>query len=163
MLELEVGGVTLQFEHSLLSLSKWESKHLKPFMGKIPPTPQEMIDYFECMIISPGVDPLHVYGLAPGQMEELARYINTPQTASSVPKDNTRGPSETVTSELIYYWMTAMKINWEAQSWHLSRLMMLIQIVNFKNQPEKSRNRKATMERWQDANERQKQFFKTKG
>ncbi len=163
MLELVVDGVALQFEHSLHSLSKWESKYLKPFMGKYQPTPAEMLYYFECMIITPGANPDHVYGLAPEQMEKLTNYINTPQTASTVPQSNTPGIRETTTSDLIYYWMVAMKIDWEAQYWHLSRLLMLVQIVNFKQQPEKARNKRVTMENWRDANERQKKLFNTTG
>lgn len=163
MLELEVSGAKLQFEHSLFTVSKWESEFLKPFMGRTPLTPKDLIEYFRCMIITPGADPNLIYGLAPGQMEQLTNYINTPQTASSVPTVDDTPTRETPTSELIYYWMVAMKINWEAQHWHLSRLMMLIQITNFKQQPEKARNKKATLDRWREANERQKKLFNTKG
>lgn len=167
MLELVVkhNGETfdLQFEHSLRSLSKWESKYRKPFISKFQHEAIEMLYYFECMLMSPGVDSNLVYALAPEQLDQLAGYINDAPTASKVPTLPKSGPSEIMTSELIYYWMVAMKINWEAQDWHLSRLLMLIQITNHKSQPEKNRKQAINAQDWQDANERQKALFKTKG
>lgn len=168
MLELKVRNdgedLVLQFEHSLLSVSKWEAKYKKPFLSRLNHDPMEMLDYYSMMLLSPELDPNLVYALSPDQMETMAQYINDPQTASSVPQDpNARGSRETMTSELIYYWMVALKINWEAQYWHLNRLMMLIQITTFKQQPEKKQNKAATMARWREANERQKAMFKTKG
>lgn len=163
MLELMYGDTVLQFEHSLVALSKWESKYKKPFLGKVPPTPEEFMDYFSMMLLTPDVNPDVVYGLEPAQLESISDYINDPHTASVVPNSDERGPHETVTSELIYYWMVAMKINWEAQYWHLGRLMTLIKITNFKMQPEKKQNKAATQSRWAEINEKQKRLFKTKG
>ena len=167
MLELKVYDgeheVVLEFEHSLLSVSKWESKHLKPFMSRYTKTSTEMIEYFECMLLTPGVNKNLIYALSPQQLDDLANYINAPQTASSVPSQDSRLAQETVTSELIYYWMVGMKINWEAQNWHLSRLMMLIEITNYKLQPEKKRPMRETMAKWREANERQKKLFNTSG
>jgi len=168
MLEFKVHDgereVVLQFEHSLLSLSKWESKHLKPFMSNAMKKPSEMIEYFEDMIVTPDVDRNLVYALDPEQLDALATYINASKTASSVPKDQKpQFSQETITSELIYYWMTAMKINWEAQTWHLSRLMILIEITNYKMQPEKKRSVREVYADWREANERQKKMFNTSG
>lgn len=169
MLELTVRGtsenVVVQFEHSLLSLSKWESKHKKPLLGRIPPTALEMLDYYSCMLLTPGVDPDVVYSLEPAQMEELGDYMNDPRTASSVPSqgDGKGRSAETLTSELIYYWMVEMKIDWSAEGWHLNRLMMLIQITNFKRNPNKHKNTASLEARWAEANERQKAMFGTDG
>lgn len=164
MLELEVstneGTVKLQFEHSLRSVSKWESKTKKAFLGDREKLPSEMIVYFQCMLLSPEVDPDLVYACTPQQLDELTNYINESQTASSVPQEQTsRFNAEITTSELIYFWMTALKINWEAQDWHLSRLMMLIEISSYKQQPAKKRKEKDIMADWAAQNEKQKKLL----
>lgn len=166
-LELEVihegEVVKLEFEHSLRSLSKWESKYKIPFMAAREKTPSEMVDYYQCMLLSP-VEPVFVYLLDPKQMDELTDYINLNLTASSVPND---GPPqhnpEITTSELIYFWMTALKINWEAQDWHLSRLMMLISITSYKQQPPKKRNPREVYNDMRRENERRKKLLNTSG
>jgi hypothetical protein len=156
--------VVLQFEHSLLSLSKWESKHKKAFLATPMKTSIDMIDYFESMLLTPGEDTDLVYRLDPEQLDQLANYVNTPQTASSVPKNlNRKSNNEIVTSELIYYWMTAMRIPFEAQTWHLSRLMILIEITNFKSQPEKKRRPMEMYSQWREMNARNKERFGTTG
>jgi len=167
MLELEVENegkiVKLQFEHSLRSLSKWESKHKVAFMAGREKGPSEMLDYYQCMLLSPE-NPEMVYLLDPKQMDTLTEYINESQSASSVPQD---GPpqynAEITTSELIYFWMVALKINWEAQDWHLSRLMMLIQITSYKQQPPKKRNPREVLSDMRRENERRKKLLNTSG
>lgn len=167
MLELEVQDgsktVVLQFEHSLLSLSKWESRTKKAFLSKQNKLPTEMIDYFQDMIITPEVDKNLVYALEPKQLDQLAEYINDKMTASSVPAIDEKPSREIITSELIYYWMVALQIPFEAEKWHLNRLMMLIQITNFKSQPEKKQNKAKMMEKWRQINEQRKKQFNTTG
>lgn len=167
MLELTVRDgedeVVLQFEHSLLAVSKWESKYKKPFMSKAQKTPTELIDYFGDMILTPGVNPLLVYRLTPEQMDELAKYMNDSPTASSVPDDPQKSSGEQVTSELIYYWLSELKIPFAVETWHLARLMMLIQITNLKRQPPKKRPVADTMANWMKLNEERKKKFNTNG
>lgn len=168
MLELKVRDgktdVVLQFEHSLLSLSKWESRTKTPFLTTAPKDTSQLIDYFQDMLLTE-IDSSIVYRLSPDQLEDLSKYMNTPQTASSVPKNPSKSGAspETVTSELIYYWMTALEIDWAAESWHLTRLMMLIEITNFKRQPEKKADPKQMYQNWNEINERNKALFGTDG
>jgi len=167
MIELEVESegklVTLQFEHSLRSLSKWESEHKKAFLASTQKTPSEMVEYYQCMLLSGDTD--LVYGLSPKQLDQLTEYINDTRSASSVPQEQTQSQynPEVTTSELVYFWMTALKINWEAQDWHFSRLMMLIQITSYKQQPPKKRNPAQVMTDWRQENERRKKLFNTSG
>lgn len=166
MLELKVydngDEIVLRFEHSLRSLSKWESKFLRPF-SKEAKQPSELIDYFQCMLLE-GQDVDLVLRLTPSQLKTLLNYVNDSQTASSVPRDPKARPSaEIVTSELIYYWMVALNINWEAQDWHLSRLMMLIEILNFKQQPAKKRDGRSALKDWASLNARNKERYGTTG
>lgn len=166
MLELKVrdneNEVVLLFEHSLLSLSKWESKTRKPFLATPMKHSVDMIDYFQDMLLNE-IDPSIIYRLSPEQLDQLAQYVNATPTASTVPPVNKRTVPEIVTSELIYYWMTTLKINWSAETWHLNRLMMLIQIANYKAQPEKKKSKGEMLRSWEDMNERNKKLFNTEG
>ena len=170
MLELTVHhfdqDVVLRFEHSLLSLSKWESKYKKAFMTKVQKSNSELLDYFQMMLLSPEDDPDLVLLLSTEQMDELVEYMNTPQTASSVPEDGQRKiDDETVTSELMYFWLTALRIPFQpTETWHLSRLTMLVQITGYKQQPEKKKRfTRRTAQSWVQENERRKKMLGTSG
>ena len=117
-------GATIRLEHSLVSISKWESKWKKPFLKQgYRFTREEMEDYVHCMTISQNVDPMIYKSLTAGELEKVSAYINDEKTATTFGKlDGSRPSRQVVTSELIYYWMTAYQIPWEAQKWHLSRL-----------------------------------------
>ena len=47
----------LKLEHSLVSISKWESKWCKAFLTKKQKTIEEWIDYIRCMTVTQNVDP----------------------------------------------------------------------------------------------------------
>lgn len=167
MLELKVHDgeqeVVLQFEHSLRSLSKWEQKYKKAFMSTRAKQHSEMIEYFQYMLLVG--DPNDVLRLSPAQLDEIANYINDPMTASSVPPDLDAkgGPPEIVTTELVYAWMTMLKINWEAQDWHYNRLIMLIQIINFKQKPPKKRSTADRLREWREVQAYNKEKFGIEG
>lgn len=131
------GGV-LTLEHSLLSVSKWESKWKTPFLEPKPPkTKEQSIDYIRCMTIGPPPGDLDYYSITPGLIEKVNDYIATPQTATFITRKSKARPPvhEPITSELIYYWMIQNNIPFECQKWHLSRLLMLIDVCAFKSTP----------------------------
>ena len=138
---------TLVLEHSLISISKWESKWHKPFLGKDDKTPEQINDYIKCMTITSNVKPEVYDHLSKANIDDVMNYINDPMTATTI-KDHggKKFSREIVTSELIYYWMVALEIPFECQKWHINRLMTLIQICNIKNQPDKKMGRKSTMQ-----------------
>ncbi len=137
---ISVHEKTLQLEHSLISLSKWESKWCKPFIGNSDLTNNELIDYIRCMTITQNVPPETYLGLTEKNFREVNEYINAPMTATTVRDMGKKtGHRQIITSELIYYWMIALNIPAEYQKWHLNRLLTLIQVCNIKNQPEKKR------------------------
>lgn len=129
----------LLLEHSLISLSKWEAAHQKPFLARnVEKTDEELIDYIRCMTLTHNVNPLVYRFLTPENVKEISDYINSPMTATwfSEAKVKAKSPvksRETPTSELIYYWMIACNIPMECERWHLNRLLTLIRVCSVKN------------------------------
>lgn len=134
--------VTLSLEHSLVSLSKWESHYCKPFLTNTQKTFEETLYYIQCMTLTQNIAPDIFMMLNNEEINKIMDYVGKPQTASTVPKHNEQGGNrEQPTSELIYYWMISLNIPVEFQKWHLSRLLMLVDICNFKNKPPKQRSK----------------------
>jgi hypothetical protein len=137
-----VGDVEIELEHSLLSLSKWESKFKKPFLSDAVKSPEEIAAYIEAMIISPNYPHDIVFRLAQHNIKEVNDYIESTESATTfgvLPER--KGKGETITSELIYYWMVAFTIPFECETWHLNRLFSLIRICNIKNSKPKKMSR----------------------
>ena len=155
---------TLQLEHSLVSLSKWESKWRKPFLSKQDKTMEETIDYVRCMTVNQVSDPTVYSRLTLDNLNSINEYIGSPMTAttfSNTPKGGSSG--EQVTSELIYYWMIALNIPFECQKWHLNRLLTLIRVCEVKNQPPKKMSKREIMSRNAALNAARRKKLGTKG
>lgn len=131
---------TIEIEHSLVSLSKWEQKWKTPFLGNKNVTTEQTIDYIRCMCLSPDV-PLEIFSAiayAPDVLKLVNDYIFDTMTATWFSeRGNNNSSSEAVTSEVIYYWLVALTIPFETQLWHLNRLLTLIKVTNIKNDPKK--------------------------
>lgn len=142
---ITINGRDLQLEHSLVSVSKWESKWKKPFLGTVGKNREETIDYIRCMTITQNVEPEVYLGITDQNIEEVNRYIDDPMTATTF-RNNSRKPSrQIITSEIIYYWMIALGIPMECQKWHLNRLLTLVRVCDEKNRPAKNKSRKDIM------------------
>lgn len=136
-----IDDLVVTFEHSLVSLSKWEAIHLKPFITEDEKSSEEILSYVECMILDPDLAPEALRRLDDEAMTKINDYMNSKQTATWFPEEPKGAKSrEKITSELIYYWMIAFDIPWEAQHWHLERLFTLIKVCNVKNSPPKKRS-----------------------
>lgn len=155
---------TLQLEHSLVSLSKWESKWCKAFYSKQDKTFEETIDYIKCMTITPNVNPEIYKHLTQENITQIYKYIEAPMTATVFYEDKSSPKNrEVVTSELIYYWMIAQNIPFECQKWHLNRLITLIRVCNMKNAPPKKMSKRDIMSRNAALNASRRAQLKTKG
>ena len=152
----------LTLEHSLISLSKWESKWEKPFLSSDKTVP-ETIDYIRCMTLTQNVDPLVYNSLNNENVQAVVKYIESPMTATKVKSQKHARNSETVTSELIYYWMIALNIPFECQKWHLNKLLTLIEVCSIKNQPQKKMSRSEILRSNRELNAARRAKYKTKG
>lgn len=169
MLKLEIQGTELEFEHSLVALSKWESRHQKPFFAwseEDARTEIEILSYFECMVIDP--PPFcseMMWLLKPEQKLALVEYMNSPQTATTVREiKSTPGMKENVTTELIYYWMVAFKIPFHpTETWHINRLMMLVRVCSAKQAPPEKMDKNAAAQQMRELNEQRKRKLGTSG
>lgn len=161
---INVREQTLQLEHSLVSLSKWESKWCKPFLSNQEKTNEEIFDYIRCMTLTKNVEPETFLFLGNEQITQIKEYIEAPMTATTFSNQKKSGPNgEQITSELIYYWMIAMNIPLECQKWHLNRLLTLIRVCEIKNQSPKKMSKREVMSRNAALNAARKKQMNTRG
>ena len=160
---IKIPEYKLQMEHSLVSLSKWESKWGKPFLSKEPKTAAETIDYIKCMTITQNVNPKVYNSLTTENIEQINKYIDEPMTATTFHEVNNTRSREIITSELIYYWMFSLNIPMECQKWHLNRLLTLIRVCNIKNAPPKKMSRSDIMSRNAALNAARRKKLNSKG
>lgn len=157
----------LKLEHSLVSLSKWESKWCKPYLTRDAKTQEESIDYVRCMTITQNVDPDVYNHLTNENIIEVDEYINAKMTATWFTEEpgskGTRSSGEQVTSELIYYWMISLNIPFKCEKWHLNRLLTLIRVCDVKSKPQKKMSMKERLSRQAALNAKRKKQFNTKG
>lgn len=141
----KIKSLTLQLEHSLVSLSKWESKWKKPFLSSNKTT-EESIDYIKCMTINPNISDYYYKCLTPKQINDVANYISDPMTATTFPNDASNKKSrEVITSELIYYWMISQNIPYDCRKWHLNQLLTLVRVCALKSSPPKKMNKSSIL------------------
>ena len=157
--------IVLQFEHSLVSLSKWESKYHKLFLTKDPKTEEEMVGYVEAMLLTPNVKMEVLERLNQDQVNAIDAYINDPMTGSTINEMEQRGSktSERLSSELIYFWMNQYQIDQSCEAWHLNRLFTLIKIHHAKSQKPKKMGKATQAQQMAKLNAQRKAQLGTKG
>ena len=156
-------GQTIQVEHSLVSISKWESKWNKPFLSKDDKTIEESVDYIKCMTITQNVKDEVYANITTQNVHDVSKYISAPMTATTFRDDNRGGSSEIVTSEIIYYWLIAYKIPFECQKWHLNRLLTLIKVCSKKNEKPKKMSNAEILSRNRQLNEQRRKQLNSNG
>lgn len=161
---ISTNDTVLQLEHSLISLSKWESKWHKPFLNNNDKTEEEMIDYIRCMTITQNVDPSVYYGLSQKNILEIKNYMDDPMTATWFSdKSNPKSKQKAVTAELIYYWMITLGVPISLEKWHLNRLLTLIRVCNIENSPKKKMKRNDVLRQNSSLNQIRRQMMNSSG
>lgn len=160
-----VKPVSLKLEHSLLSISKWETKWKKPFLDrKQPKTYEESVDYIKCMTLNQNLDPLVYRFFTSDMLKKVDEYINDEATATTFSNTNNGAPNrQVITSELIYYWMFGYGIPIDCQKWHLNRLLTLIRIFDIKTNGSKKMGRHEILAQNKALNDARRKAAKTKG
>lgn len=157
-------SIDLNLEHSLISISKWESKWHKPFISKEPHTEEQTLDYIKCMTINADVSDSVYENLSAEDIQKIADYIHDPMTATTVNSlSEGKGGRKIITSEVLYSWMVALQIPFECQKWHLNRLMTLISVCNENNTPPKKMSQSEIMRRNKELNAARRAKLNSKG
>lgn len=160
---IEFNEVKLKLEHSLISLSKWESKFKKPFLSDKKHSKEEMVCYIECMSLIPNIDSM-IYKTIPDDLYvTICDYIEDSMTATTISDKDPTTNRDVITSEIIYFWMIELGIPFECEKWHLNRLMMLIRVCSIKKGPQKKMSKREILEQNRRLNESRKKKAKTKG
>ena len=160
------GDIELELEHSLVSLSKWESKYQKPFLGNDDKTQEEVLGYIEAMIVDPKISPGVISLLTKENYDEINAYIESKESATTfydLQDRSSGGRKETITSELIYFWMVTFNIPLECEHWHLNRLFALIKICNLKNSKPKRMSKQDLARHNRELNAKRKAELGTSG
>jgi hypothetical protein len=153
--------VYVHLEHSLVSVSNWESVWEESFLNKNEKTQQQTVSYLAIMLLDENLPEAIFQKLVEKHIPEINEYITSKQSATTVPADPTAPQNrEIVTAELIYYWMIELGIPMECQHWHLNRLLMLIRVINFKRNPKT--NKMSTKDR-RALNRARRQKLNTRG
>ena len=169
MITLTVNDTELNFEHSLVSLSEWESEHEKPFFSPVDErTQDELFRYFEFMLVTPKQKIHLVRLLDQDQQLALVSHMNRSRTATTIKEIQQKvGNRENVTSELIYYWLIAFKIPFEpTDGWHLNRLLTLVKVCGAKQAPPAKQTRQSQVKAAQsmrELNEQRRREMGTSG
>lgn len=156
--------VTLKLEHSLISLSKWESMYEKPFLGHEEKTTEEVLGYIKCMTLMPNVREEVYQNLSTENITDINNYLDAKMTATWF-NDGPGAPKsrDVITAELIYYWMITFQIPLECEKWHLNRLFTLIRICNIKQAKPKKMSRGEIAARNRELNAQRRAQLGSKG
>ena len=130
---------TLIIEHSLISISKWESIWKKPFLSDSGNrTIEEWISYVKCMTLNNVTEDVYLR-IDEKVLKEILDYIDDPMSATKVydlmPQKG--GKQETITSEVVYYSIFSFGIPKEVEKWHFNRLVQLLKVFSAKSDTRK--------------------------
>lgn len=155
----------ISLEHSLVSISKWESKWHIPYLSDKQKTTEQVYDYIRCMTLTQNVDPAVYLCIPNDELLRIDEYIQNKMTATWFNENEKKRPfgREIITSEIIYYWMISLNIPMECQKWHLNRLLTLIRVCGEKNKPKEKMSKRDVMARNRALNAARRKQYNTRG
>jgi hypothetical protein len=159
---VDIETFQLDLEHSLVSLSKWESNFEKPFISS-EKTIEETLWYIRAMTLTPNVPPVVFEKLSQKHYETINEYINAKMTATWFSDTHAKPSAEIITAEIIYYWFVALNIPFEVENWHLNRALTLVRVCNEKQTPAKKVSPKEAARQRRELNAARQKQYGTKG
>lgn len=157
-------GWTVEMEHSLVSLSKWESSFKKPFLSKEDKTSEETLAYIKAMVISPAIPDEAFLYLSQANVDAINAYVSDEMTATTISEmSGQKQNAEKITNELIYYWMSVLGVPIACETWHLNRLLTFIKVCNAKNAPPKKMAKNEALRRQRELNAQRRAQLGTSG
>lgn len=154
----------LLLEHSLISVSKWESKWKRSYFIPEPMTPEQSLDYIACMCLTKNVDPIVFQGIDQKTAKQISDYIADPMTATTINRRDKRKSRKIITSEVLYFWMTNYGIPFDpCEKWHLNRLITLIEVASAEEAGDKKMPRKEMLQQRALLNAQRRAKYNTKG
>lgn len=156
---------TIKMEHSLLAIARWEEHYHIPYLTKEQKTGEQIVYYLQSMVLNPEEADFNAfYALTKEEMERIQTYISDVHTATTVTHRGKKGNSgEQITSELIYYWMSASQIPYECETWNINRLLKLIEVASVKNGPQDKMSKRAVLEQQHALNQARRAKLGSKG
>lgn len=156
--------ILITFEHSLVSIHKWEQKWHVPFLEKTyEKSAEQTLDYLHCMTLSKNVDD-YIYRLIPRQeMMRIKQYIEDPMTATTIKEVKEHREREIKTAEVIYCDMIMLGIPFECRKWHLNSLIMLINVCSEKQKSPKKMSRSEIVAQNRALNQARRAALHSKG
>ena len=154
----------VELEHSLHAISKWEEIHEVPFLKKDEErAPDLSIDYVRCMVVG-DLPPDFLKRLTPEQIKAAYDYLAEKRSATWFREDLHQRPSrQIITSEVVYAWMTELRIPFETQYWNFNRLMNLVKILSERQSPPKKVSKQQQMDEIRRINAERKARLGTTG
>lgn len=155
----------LLLRHSLVSIDEWESKWHKAYFGSAKKTNEEAMDYIRCMTLNRDVDPIVYQHLTQADIQKISAYLEDPMTATTFREDKSkkRGRPETITAEIVYFWMLEYGIPFECRYWHINKLLTLVRVCNVKNSKPEKKSQKQLLQEHAAINARNRQLLHTRG
>lgn len=155
---LNIPSKMYKFEHSLISISEWESITCRPFLSS-KKTDKEMMLYFECMCLDEDFSSLY---LSDSNIKTLLSYIENTHTATTIKSESKSQEHKTVTSEVIYAMMADMSVPFTCETWNLNRLLMLLNVISARRNPKKM-SRQEIYKQNQELNKKRREQLGSKG
>lgn len=134
--------ITINLEHSLISISKWEQIWKKPFLTKDQLTQEQTLSYIKCMCLNNIEDDKYYKALTPDNIKTINEYLQDPMTATFFnEQEKKKEKNRIITNELIYYWMISYNIPKECEKWHINRLLTLIKVCGAELEAQEKRSK----------------------